>query len=174
MAETWYVLSLFGKDQQGIVAEISNALFALNANLCETSMCRLGDYFTILAFISHTGNEDELNQAIANTAGNMNLQFHVDRLAGHTHNHAEPDIVLHFHGNDRTGLIAKVSSALNQANINILDLQSDVAQSSHGQQFFMSIEADASKSSVSLEQLQQTLQRQDINVTVNLIDAFVG
>lgn len=174
MAETWYVLSLFGKDQRGIVAEISNALFALDANLCETSMCRLGDYFTILAFVSHSGDEDELNRAVADTAAKMNLKFHVDKLSGHKHHHAEPDIVLHFHGNDRSGLIAKVSSALSQANINILDLQSDVAPSRQGQQFFMSIEADASQSTVSLEQLQQSLRKQDIKITINSIDAFVG
>lgn len=174
MSEIWYVLSVFGKDQRGIVARISNSLFELNANMCETSMCRLGDYFTILAFIDYAGDASALNHALQTVCDDMKLRFHLDALSGHQHQHSQPDLMLHFHGSDRRGLVAKVSSALSGANINILDLQSDVTGSEAQRQFLMTIEADASQSDTDIEQLKQQLKQEGIQVSIDPIDTMLA
>ena len=174
MSEKWYVLSVFGKDQCGIVAQISNPLFDLNANVCETSMCRLGDYFTILAFLTYQDDESNLHAALQAICSQMQLNYHLDSLASHDHSHSQPDVILHFHGNDRSGLVAKVSSALQQANINILDLQSDVTGDAQSRQFLMTIEADASQSTASLEDIKQSLKRDGISVRFDHIDTLLA
>jgi len=174
MSEKWYVLSVFGKDQRGIVARISNSLYQLNANMCETSMCRLGDYFTVLAFIDYAGEQIKLDQALQSICDAMQLRYHLDALSGHQHQHNQPDLLLHFHGKDRHGLVAKVSSALSQADINILDLQSDVTGASDNRQFLMTIEANASQSQTTPEQLEQQLKQEGIDVTIEVIDTLLA
>jgi len=174
MSENWYVLSVFGKDQCGIVARISQSLFELEANMCETSMCRLGDYFTILAFVDYAGDVAKINHTLQSICDSMQLRFHLDALSGHQHQHSRPDMLLHFHGSDRRGLVAKISSALSQANINILDLQSDVAGSATSRQFVMTIEADAGSSNTSADQLKKDLKQQGIDVIIEDIDTMMA
>jgi len=174
MSDNWYVLSVFGKDQCGIVARISQSLFELEANMCETSMCRLGDYFTILAFVDYAGDLDEINRTLSNICDSMQLRYHFDALGGHQHQHSRPDLLIHFHGDDRRGLISKISAALSRANINILDLQSDVTGSAAKPQFLMTIEADASAGNASIEQLKQQLKQDGISVTIESIDTMLA
>jgi len=166
MSEKWMVLSVFGKDQCGIVSRISQSLFELNANMCETSMCRLGDYFTILAFIEVADDEAKLTQSLQTICDEMQLHFHLDALDTHQHQHSEPNLQLHFHGDDKRGIIAKISAALHQANINILDLQSDVTGSDQQRQFLLSIEAASADVDKAIEQVKQQLARDNIEVHI--------
>ena len=43
----WFMLILVGKDQPGIVAQITRALYEGEYNLGEASMVRLGGNFTV-------------------------------------------------------------------------------------------------------------------------------
>ena len=174
MSQKWYVLSVFGKDQCGIVSRISQSLFDLDANMCETSMCRLGDYFTILAFIEVAGDEAKLTQSLQAICDDMQLHFHLDALGGHQHQHSEPNLILRFHGDDKRGLIAKISGALRQANINILDLQSDVTGSDKRPQFLLSIEAACDDVDSAIEQVKQQLARDNIDAHIEPIDTLLA
>ena len=106
MPEKWYILTLFGLDQPGIVARISNEIFKLGANLGETSMSRLGDYFTIMAFVEFSGQSAQLKQHIDQAAEELNLRYHLDQLNQHGHQQSAPNIRIRFYSNDRSGLVA--------------------------------------------------------------------
>ncbi|HIJ33407.1 MAG TPA: amino acid-binding ACT, partial [Gammaproteobacteria bacterium] len=56
----WYMMSLVGKDQSGIVAQVSAALFEAGGALGETSMMRLGCNFTIMMMVEMEGSADQL------------------------------------------------------------------------------------------------------------------
>lgn len=174
MPEKWYVLTLFGVDQRGIVARISSEIFKLGANLGETSMSRLGDYFTIMAFVEFSGPLAELQQHIDQAAKDLNLQFHLDALQSHGHQQSTPNIRIRFYGNDRAGLVATVSAALAEAGINIVDLQSDITGRNDSQQFVMAIEAVSNATDAQLQAIVSQLRAQGIVVSLEVVDTLVG
>ena len=58
--ERWYMLTMFGKDQLGVVARLSAALCKNGCNLGDSSMARLGSNFTIMLMVQYAGTAEEL------------------------------------------------------------------------------------------------------------------
>ena len=52
----WFMLILVGKDQPGIVAQITRALYEGECNLGEASMVRLGGNFTVMLMVQSAGD----------------------------------------------------------------------------------------------------------------------
>jgi len=60
----WFMVTLVGKDQPGIVAKLTLALFENDCNLGEASMTRLGGNFTIILMVQFSGLEGELERIL--------------------------------------------------------------------------------------------------------------
>ncbi len=123
----WFMLTVVGKDQPGIVAGLSSALYQAGANLGEASMARLGGNFTIMLMVESDADEATLRQQLGPFARKSQLHVHVDRIEGRLHQHVEPNVQIAVHGADRPGIVAQVTSALSSVGFNILDLDSGVA-----------------------------------------------
>ena len=118
----WYMLTVVGKDQPGIVAGLSSALYRTGANLGEASMARLGGNFTIMLMAETAADEAELRSQLNPFADKLQLHVHIDRIEGRLHQHVEPNVQIAVHGADRPGIVAQVTGALASAGLSILDL----------------------------------------------------
>jgi glycine cleavage system transcriptional repressor len=65
--ENWFMITMFGKDQLGVVAKLSAALCKSGCNLGDSSMARLGSNFTIMIMVQYAGSTDDLDEVNLNT-----------------------------------------------------------------------------------------------------------
>lgn len=171
----WFMVTLVGKDQIGIVAKITMALYEGGGNLGETSMLRLGGNFTIMMMVSYSGTVQALDNLLKPVATDLRLHVHIDAIEGHLHQHQVPNVLVSVHGADRAGIVAQVTSILATAGLNILDLESDVGGDEQKPFYIMHIAGIATVGMVALEAaLQQLLTSQpDLEVKLEPIETVV-
>jgi glycine cleavage system transcriptional repressor len=125
-----YIMTAFGKDRPGIVADVTKILFDNGCNLEENSMSMLGDEFTLNLLFSTTQNNIEkllhnqcqqLEKEKEITAFIRPLETRREIPVGGVHN-----CVLHVEGLDQAGIVYKISQFLADNRLNIADLQSTV------------------------------------------------
>ena len=84
----WYMVTIVGEDQPGIVARVSQALFEGGCNLGEATMVRLGGSFTIMIMVEHSGEPGALQAMLQGPADALGLHLHLVRIEqpqGHGH-----------------------------------------------------------------------------------------
>ena len=125
-----YIMTAFGKDRPGIVADVTKILFDNDCNLEENSMSMLADEFTLNLLFSTTRHNIEellseqcqlLEKEKAITAFIRPLQSRRSVQKGGVHN-----CILNVEGLDQAGIVFKISQFLADNNLNIVDLQSTV------------------------------------------------
>jgi len=171
---TWYMLTLVGKDQAGIVAKISKALFELGCQLGETSMMRLGGNFTMMLMTQYDGELDQLEIKLTKIADALQLRLHIDPIEGRLHDHVVPNLQISVHGADRPGIVARVTDLLEQHQFNILDLESDVGGTQDKPIYIMHIVGTTLASQEVIVDALQALIAEGIHIKVSPIDTLVG
>jgi len=168
----WSVLTLVGADRPGIVASVSQTLFEAGCELAEASMMRLGGNFAIMLRVAHAPKAD-LRAILSPVVNSLGLHLHIDEDVAAEAHHVEPDVLITVYGADRAGIVAQVTSALAQAGLNIIDLETAVGGTHDKPIYIMSIEGSASGG---MEKLQQAVNglAGDIEVTLMPIDTMVG
>ncbi len=131
--ENRFILTAFGKDREGIVADVTGILYENGCNLEDTSMTRLADEFTlILLFTSSAQNiEEHLNRECRRLEREKGISafmrpLEARRAAGEN---GMRDCVLHVEGMDQTGIVYQISRHLAERKVNIIDLKSTVRPS---------------------------------------------
>lgn len=170
----WYILSVVGKDRPGIVAHVTAALYEGGCNLGETSMIRLGDSFTIMMMVRHDGTEKSLQNLLATVADSMGLHVHVDRMDGHLHRHLEPDVHITVYGADRPGIVARVSGALAEAGLNIINLDSDVGGAEEKPIYIMHIDGVAGQGVKALEAALAVVVKEGVEAKLTPLETMIG
>ena len=128
-----YIMTAFGKDRPGIVADVSQVLYENGCNLEDSTMTLLADEFTlILLFTSGEENiEDQLSKECRRLEREKAISAFL-RLVD------EPRTVkktpfyektLHVEGIDQAGIVYKVSRFLADNSLNIVDLISRIKAS---------------------------------------------
>jgi len=174
MSEHWYMLTLVGRDKPGIVARVTGALFDGGCHLGETSMMRLGSNFTVMMMLRYAGNTHSLEQLVAGEAESLGLRLHVDRVDGGLHKHVEPDVRITVYGADRAGIVAQVTSALAEAGLDILDLNSDVGGSEDAPIYILHIEGRAQEGLPALESALAIVKAKGVDARISPIDIMLG
>lgn len=170
----WYMLTLVGRDQPGIVAKTTSALYEAGCNLGEASMMRLGGNFTIMLMVKSEIAQHELQGKLDPVIAAFGLRCHLDEIEGQLHDHRLPDVRITVYGADRAGIVSQVTTALAEAGLDILDLESDVGGTDSNPIYIMHIEGHAANG---IEALQQTLNEKindDIEVSLSVIDTMIG
>ena len=172
--KSWFMLTVVGKDQPGIVAGLSGALYRAGANLGEASMVRLGGNFTIMLMAETEADEAELRSQMNPFADKMQLHVHIDRIEGRLHQHVEPNVQIAVHGADRPGIVARVTSALSSAGLSILDLESDVGGSADKPIYIMVIDGYVPGGVPTIARALEPIQSSGIEIRLTTIDTLVG
>jgi glycine cleavage system transcriptional repressor len=170
----WYMLTLVGKDRPGIVAHVSSALFEGGCNLGEATMMRLGGNFSIMLMVQSELNSKGLHDLVMPVAESMGLHLHVDHIEGGLHQHLDPDVRITVYGADRAGIVAKVTGALAEAGLHILDLESDVAGSSDKPIYIMHIEGHAAEGIEALRSALEVVHKEGIEVQIAPVQTLIG
>jgi glycine cleavage system transcriptional repressor len=125
-----YILTAFGKDRPGVVADVSRIIYEIGGNLEDSTMTRLVDEFAIILLFSvHEPDIDErltmecrrLERDRAISAFFRRLETKAMRPMA-----SGPSHTLLIEGIDHTGIVYRVSSFLADLNINIINLSSEV------------------------------------------------
>ena len=170
----WYMLTLVGKDRSGIVAHLSAALFDGGCNLGEASMMRLGGNFTIMMMVEFDGNAHALTQMVAPVSESMGLHLHVDRITAHMHQHLEPDVRITVYGADKAGIVARITGALAEAGLHILDMDTHVAGTSEKPIYIMQIEGHAAEGIDALQAALDVVAKNGVEAHLESIDTMIG
>jgi len=168
------MLTVVGKDRPGIVAHVTSALFDGGCNLGEASMMRIGGNFTIMLMVQHKGTAKSLLGMLAAVAESLELHVHVDKIEGELHRHVEPDVMITVFGADRAGIVAKVTGALAEAGLDILNLESDVGGSEDSPVYIMHIEGCAKEGIESLQSALDVVTSEGIEAKLTPIETLIG
>lgn len=174
MEKSWFMLTVVGKDQPGIVAKVSDALFSIGCNFGEASMSRLGGNFTIMLMVQHSGDISSLESELQPIASELGLHCHFDEIEGHLHDHKEPNVRISIYGSDRSGIIAHVTGTLAKAGLDIYELESDVGGSDEQPIYIMFIEGRAANGIEALQASLDAAVDSDIETHIEEIDTVIG
>jgi glycine cleavage system transcriptional repressor len=172
-------LSAIGRDQPGIVAGLSRALFAEGCNLEESSMTRLKGEFAILLLVTlpEGRTRESLEQSIGEAARGMGLTVLVRELSAEEMAAEDDSRTLPFtlivYGADRPGIVFRVTETAAAHHINITDLRTRVTGGARPvYSLIMEIEvpdaAAAARFRSDLERLKGEMQ---VEITLQPVDA---
>ena len=143
--KNWFMLSLVGLDQPSIVAKLSSGLCKNGCNLGESSMGRLGNYFTIMLMVEHEGDKKSLETIISSVCDPLNLDSHLIKLEDGNQQHFEPDVRISLFAEDRLGVVEDATVPLANAGLNILHLESNLGENATAVTYFIHLEGTLSK-----------------------------
>ena len=167
----WYMISLVGKDQTGIVAQVTKALYEAGGALGETTMMRLGCNFTVMMMVE--GEQAQLTTALRPVTEQLGLHLHIDAIDPGLHQHQIPDLRVVVHGADRPGIVAQVTGALAEVGFDITDLDSQVGGSAESPIYILIIEGVAHQGDEVIHQALQPLA-ETIDFRVEEIETLIG
>ena len=128
-----FIMTAFGEDRPGIVADVTQILYENDCNLEETSMTLLAGEFTlILLFTAGSGEVDaRLSKACRRLEQEKGISAFFRPLASRPVEKRSGFFTrtIHVEGLDQAGIVYRVSRYLADNRINIADLKSAVKAS---------------------------------------------
>jgi glycine cleavage system transcriptional repressor len=127
----WFAIAAIGRDRPGIVADLSECVYACGCNLEDASMTMLGSEFATLMLVSGIGKDlsDRLAEATKRLEWERRLTIFVRKLEAEPAPPAGHDAAcwnLTAEGIDKAGIVAGVSRCLADHGVLIADLRSGV------------------------------------------------
>jgi glycine cleavage system transcriptional repressor len=127
--EKRYIMTAFGKDRVGIVADLTGLLFESGCNLEDSTMTRLSDEFTVVLLFSGPGGdfENTLSQACRRLEIEKGINAFFRPVEKEEPGPKAPfeKRTLRVEGFDQAGIVFKVSRFLADNNVNIANLDSE-------------------------------------------------
>ncbi len=155
----WFMLSLIGLDQSRIVAQVSAGLCKNGCNLGDSSMVRLGKYFTIMLMVEYGKGKDSLEPVVASICGPLNLNANLVELEDGNQYHCEPDVRISLFAENRLGIVEDATTALAQAGLNILLLESNVGEDEESGVYYIHLEGTISDGLDSVYKVLENLEK---------------
>jgi len=171
-----YIMTAFGKDRPGIVADVTELLYASNCNLEDTTMSMLADEFTINLLFS--SNAENIVQTLVEKCRDLEQQKSISafirplkesRIA---RQERFSTCTLHVEGMDQAGIVYKISQFLSANGLNIVDLKSTMKATpeSGAALYLMDIHIqvpDSSSTEVFEEALNLVAEELNVEITVS-------
>ena len=174
-----FLLSAFCKDRPGIVAEISEVIYANGCNLEDSAMTNLaGEFAILLLFSSGATGEADLQEKLSAECRRLEREKGITafiRPVSAAAPRPKTDIpirTIHVHGEDQAGIVFKISRFLADNQINIRTLNSELKLSPEsGAAFYsmtLTVEIPPQTSVDTLEEgLSQIGEQLNVDVTVD-------
>ncbi|MDA3903757.1 MAG: hypothetical protein PF441_09980 [Desulfuromusa sp.] len=128
-----YIMTAFGKDRSGIVADVTRLLYENECNLEDTTMSMLADEFTLsLLFSSQLPNIEEL---LTKECRRLELDKSISAFIRPLQPQQEKNqggyktCTLHIEGLDQAGIVYKTSQFLADKRLSIIQLDSATSSS---------------------------------------------
>lgn len=128
-----FIMTAFGKDRPGIVADVTRILFENDCNLEDTAMTLLADEFTLNLLFSC--NRGDLEKSLAAECQQLERERGIVAFIRPLAERRElkptgfRPVVLHVEGLDQAGIVYRISRYLADHTLNITNLKSTVRAS---------------------------------------------
>ena len=161
--ENKFIMTAFGKDRPGIVAQITKIIFENGCNIDDSNMARLADEFTLIMLL--TGKGDGLKEKLSNECKHLEREKNIFVFIRPL-DFSRPDekksgslCTIEVEGIDQTGIVYKISSLLAENDINIESLKSEkkISPNSGTAIYSMVVSAEMPET-VSLDELEEKLE----------------
>jgi glycine cleavage system transcriptional repressor len=123
-----YIMTAFGQDRVGIVADVTEIMYQHECNLEDANMTRLSDEFAVIFLFSSQDPdlEDKLMQDCRRLEREKSITAFFRPLQEPKRQEQAdlPRVTLHVEGIDQTGIVYRVSRHLADHGVNILYLNS--------------------------------------------------
>ena len=128
----WFAIAAIGRDRPGIVADLSEFVYACGCNLEDASMTMLGNEFATLMLVSGVGANiaTELTNGARKLEWERRLTVFIRPLDADSPSPAAPDAeswTLVAEGVDKAGIVAGVSRCLADRGVLITDLRGRIS-----------------------------------------------
>lgn len=126
--ENKFIMTAFGKDRPGIVAEISELIFENRCRLEDSNMGRLADEFTLILLLS--GTDENLQEKLSNECKRLEREKNVSVFIRPldyerpVEKNGDDLCTIKVDGIDQAGIVFKLSKLLAENRINIETLKS--------------------------------------------------
>jgi glycine cleavage system transcriptional repressor len=175
LVENKFILTAFGTDRPGIVAEISEIIYEHQCNIEDSNMGRLADEFTLILLLTGSGDglQDTLSRACRRLEREKDIFVFIRPLAYHIPEYQNGNIncIIEVDGVDQAGIVYKVSRLLadNKINIETLTSKKKFSPNSGTPMYSMQIKANR-PDDVSKDLLEDELETlaNELNVDINL------
>lgn len=171
----WILISVFGRDRPGIVANVSRVLYQNGANLAELSQTALKGQFAMILIASASqpgflaGLKDELGILGRDLDLEINLRKIRDEdMVPFASGETEP-FILTVRGEDRPGLVYGITEVLAERGINIINLDAKTARVGEKLEYIQLFEVDIPKN-LDYRRIQEKLRARgkEMGVAVDL------
>jgi glycine cleavage system transcriptional repressor len=170
-----YIMTAFGKDRPGIVADVTQVLYENDCNLEDTSMSMLSDEFTINLLFS--SNDKNIESTLLDECCNLEQQKNISAFIRPLEERRPASqagvftCTLHVEGMDQAGIVFKISRFLSDNALNIVDLKSTmkITPESGTALYLMDIHIQVPES-ISRESLEKGLNgvAEELNVEITI------
>jgi len=147
----WILISVFGRDRPGIVANVSRVLYQGGCNIEELSQTALKGQFAMILIASTarsdslSGLKDEVRRLSSEMDLEINLrQINEEDLLPFDLGETEP-FILTVRGEDRPGLVYGITEVLAERGINITNLDAKTARMGEKLEYVQLFEVDIPK-----------------------------
>lgn len=123
----WFAMAAIGRDRPGIVADLSECVYACGCNLEDASMTMLGSEFATLMLVSGSGADlqDRLYESTKRLEWERGLTVFLRPVDGPSTNGSGGEWSLSAVGVDKAGIVAGVSRVLADHGVLITDLRGE-------------------------------------------------
>lgn len=170
-----FIMTAFGKDRPGFVADIARVIYENGCNLEDSNMTSVSDEFAIILLFS--GREEGIEEQLVKDCRRLEKEKGISAyIRPVSSGRAEPKEAfsihtLHVEGLDKAGIVYNVSRYLADRNINIANLSTklDFQPESGAAYYIMEIQIEVSKRA-SLDELEQGLTQiaDELHVDITL------
>ncbi len=173
--EQRYILTGFGQDRVGIVADLTEVMFELGCNLEDSNMTRLANEFAVIFLFTASDEaiEDKLSLACRRLEKDKGLSAFFRRVDSKVRKAPAPAAThsIRAEGPDQIGIVYKISRYLAANEVNIVNLQARRSFSPDSGTALYSVHLEVEcPQHLSLDKLDQGLHRiaDDIHVDIQL------
>ncbi len=123
-----YIMTAFGKDRAGIVADVTRLLYENECNLDDTTMSMLADEFTLSLLFSSP--KEDIEKIISRECRRLELDKGISAFIrplqpkSPAEHKSYKTCTLHIEGLDQAGIVYKTSQFLADRDLNIIALES--------------------------------------------------
>ena len=118
------ILYATGKDQTGIISDISEKINLLNGNIETSKMIKLEEFFNVLALISIDENKiKKLEESLKNIEG---LDITLSKVLTNSKTNDKDVYKFSLKGADSEGIVYTFTNYLQNQKINIKDLETEI------------------------------------------------
>jgi glycine cleavage system transcriptional repressor len=172
----YFLLTAFGKDRPGIVADVTEALVSVEGNIEDATMTRLGGEFSMMLVTALPAGNSLSKVQKRFHALEKKLHLTIDLKAippdlAHSSNEKTASYMISVYGADHPGIVHSIARALATKRVSITDLQTKVTGSTRKPVYVMLLEVQI-PDNLDMDALRTELDRlrEDLKVEISLQD----